>query len=81
METECFIPNIKDKKFAFEDRLVDNTASLILFYKYLPNDMTGRYYGNQLLNSGGCSALNFSGFQATNTEQAYFNMEEVSPKE
>jgi len=56
-----------EKKFDLEDRLVDFAANIVFLCKYLPKDMTGEYYGNQLLRSAGSSALNFGEAQGTNT--------------
>jgi len=70
-----------DKKFELEDRLVDFAAAVVLFCKDLPSDMTGLYYGNQLLRSGGSSALNFGEAQGTNTDRDYINKAGVSLKE
>lgn len=70
-----------DKKFDLEDRLVDFAADVVLFCKELPNDMTGQYYGNQLLRSGGSSALNFGEAQGTNTNRDYINKAGISLKE
>jgi len=50
---------MSDKKYDLEDRLVRFAAEVALFCKDLPSDMTGKYYGNKLLRSGGSSALNF----------------------
>lgn len=69
------------KKFDFEDRLVDFAADAILFCKDLPRDMSGEYYGNQLLRSAGSSALNFGETQGTNTVKDYINKASISLKE
>lgn len=58
---------MEGKKFDLEDRLVDFAAQTVLFCKGLPNDLTGQYYGNQLLMSGASSALNFVEYQGANT--------------
>jgi len=47
--------------------LVDLAADIVFLCKDLPTDMTGTYYGNQLLRSAGSSALNFGESQGTNT--------------
>ncbi|WP_282048640.1 MULTISPECIES: four helix bundle protein [Maribacter] len=70
-----------DKKFDLEDRLVDFAANIVLFCKDLPSDMTGQYYGNQLLRSAGSSALNFGEAQGTNTVKDYINKASISLKE
>ncbi len=70
-----------DKKFDLEDRLVDFAANVALFCKDLPSDMTGHYYGNQLLRSGGSAALNFGEAQGTNTDKDYINKAGISLKE
>ena len=58
-----------ERKFDLEDRLVEFAAHIVLFCKDLPDDLTGRYYGNQLLRSAGSSALNFGEAQGTHTEK------------
>ncbi|MGB3152367.1 MAG: hypothetical protein WBB27_17050 [Maribacter sp.] len=40
-----------EKRFDLEDRLVEFAAKAALFCKGLPTDMTGQYYGSQLLRS------------------------------
>ena len=70
-----------DKKFDLEDRLVDFAANIVLFCKDLPSDMTGQYYGSQLLRSAGSSALNFGEAQGTNTVKDYINKASISLKE
>ncbi|WP_396636357.1 four helix bundle protein [Maribacter sp. R77961] len=70
-----------DKKFDLEDRLVDFAAAIVIFCKDLPSDMTGQYYGNQLLRSGGSSALNFGEAQGTNTKRDYINKASICLKE
>lgn len=70
-----------EKKFDLEDRLVDFAASVVLFSKDLPKDMTGQYYGNQLLRSAGSSALNFGEAQGTNTAKDYIHKASLSLKE
>ena len=72
---------MSDKKFDLENRLVNFAATTALFCKELPNDMTGGYYGNQLLRSGGSSALNFGEAQGTNTKRDYINKAGISLKE
>ncbi|WP_310733879.1 four helix bundle protein [Cellulophaga baltica] len=42
-------------------------GDIILFCKDLPNDMTGEYYGNQLLRSAGSSTLNFGEAQGASS--------------
>lgn len=70
-----------DKKFDIEDRLVAFASEIVLFCIDLPQDMTGQYYGHQLLRSGGSSALNFGEAQETNTHKDYINKASVSLKE
>ncbi|MEX0291473.1 MAG: four helix bundle protein [Flavobacteriaceae bacterium] len=73
--------NIGAKKFDLENRLVDFAVSTSLFCKELPYDMTGQYYGNQLLRSGGSAALNFGEAQGTNSNKDYVNKATISLKE
>ncbi len=54
------------KTYDLEERLVNFAAEIALFCKTIPNDLTGQYYGNQLLRSGGGSALNFGEMQGPN---------------
>jgi four helix bundle protein len=70
-----------EKKYDLEDRLVDFAAQCALFCKALPNDLTGQYYGNQLLRSGGSSALNFGEAQGTNSDRDYINKASICLKE
>ncbi len=64
---------MSNKKFDLEDRLVDFAANIVFLCKDLPNDMTGSYYGNQLLRAAGSSALNFGEAQGTNTTKDKIN--------
>ena len=43
--------------------------------------MTGQYYSNQLLRSGGSAALNFGEAQGTNTIKDYINKASICLKE
>ena len=70
-----------DKKFNLEDRLVEFAANAVLFSKDLTSDMPRQDYGNQLLQSGRSSALNFSEAQGTNTNRDYINKAGISLKE
>lgn len=70
-----------NKKYDLEDRLVLFAADAALFCKDLPSDMTGQYYGKQLLSSGGSSALNFGEAQGTNSDRDYVNKAGISLKE
>lgn len=69
------------KKYDLEDRLVDFAANTAVFCKDLPSDMIGQYYGNQLLRSGGSSALNFGEAQGTNSDRDYISKASISLKE
>ena len=62
-----------DKKFDLEDRMVESAADAALFCFDLPNDAVGVYYSNQLLRSGGSSALNFGEAEGTNSDRDYIN--------
>ena len=70
-----------NKKYDLEDRLVDFAANIIFYCKELPKDMTGNYYGNQLLRSSGSSALNFGESQGTNTTKDKINKLALTLKE
>lgn len=60
-----------DKKYDLEDRLVNFASDIAVFCKDLPEDMAGDYYANQLLRSGGSSALNFGEAQGTKYKRDY----------
>ena len=70
-----------NKKYDIEDRLVVLAANAILFCNDLPQDMTGQYYGNQLLRSCGSAALNFGEAQGTNSSRDYINKASICLKE
>lgn len=72
---------MSDKKYDLEDRLVEFASSIVLFCKDLPKDMTGQYYENQLLRSGGSAALNFGEAQGTQTNRDYIHKASLSLKE
>ena len=58
--------------------MVSFAADIIKFSKHMPNDMTGQYYGNQIMRSPGSSALNFGEAQRTNTDRDYINKASLS---
>lgn len=70
-----------DKRYDLEDRLVDFAAETAILAENLPRNFTGNYYGNQLLRSGGSSALNFGEAQGTNTDKDYVNKAGITLKE
>ncbi len=70
-----------EKKYDIEDRLVDFAAKVVFLCAELPNDLTGQYYGNQLLRSGGSSALNFGEAQGANTKKDKIFKLSISLKE
>jgi four helix bundle protein len=69
------------KKYDLEDRLVEFAVNAALLCKGIPNDMIGLYYANQLLRSGGSSALNFGEAQGTNSNRDYVNKAGITLKE
>ena len=69
------------KKYDLEDRLVLFAAKTALFSKELPSDTIGQYYADQLLRSGGSSALNFGEAQGTNSDKDYISKASISLKE
>lgn len=70
-----------EKKYDLEDRLVEFAANIVFLCKDLPSDMTGNYYGNQLLRSAGSAALNFGEAQGTNTVKDNIHKLSISLKE
>ena len=72
---------MKQKKYDIEDRLVELAGSIVILCKDLPNDITGNYYGNQLLRSAGSAALNFGEAQGTTTVKDNIHKLSLSLKE
>ncbi|TLF46614.1 four helix bundle protein [Maribacter aurantiacus] len=70
-----------ERKFDLEERLVNFAADIVFFCRDMPSDMTGHYYGNQLLRSGGSSALNFGEAQGANSDKDYINKVSITLKE
>jgi len=70
-----------EKKYDLEDRLVEFAGNIVFLCRELPNDMTGNYYGNQLLRSAGSAALNFGEAQGTNTQKDNINKLSLTLKE
>lgn len=70
-----------EKKYDLEDRLVEFAGNIVFLCKDLPSDMTGDYYGNQLLRSAGSAALNFGEAQGTNTTKDSIHKLSLSLKE
>ncbi|MEM8927426.1 MAG: four helix bundle protein [Bacteroidota bacterium] len=69
------------KAFDLENRFVGFGAKTALFCKDLSNDLTGQYYGNQLLRSAGSSALNFGEMQGAQSDRDFKNKATISLKE
>ena len=70
-----------EKKYDLEDRLVNFAAETTLFSEGLPNNFAGNYYGNQLLRSGGSSALNFGEAQGTSSNKDYVHRATICLRE
>jgi len=58
---------MREKKFDYEDRLVNFAGDSINFCKTLPSDRIGKYYFDQILRAAGSSALHYGEAQGTNT--------------
>jgi four helix bundle protein len=69
------------KPYDLEERLVNFAADIALFCNSIPNDFTGQYYSNQLLRSGGSSALNFGEMQGAQSDKDFKNKATISLKE
>lgn len=69
------------KPFDLEERFVEFGSNTAMFCKDLPNDLTGQYYGNQLLRSAGSSALNFGEMQGAQSDRDSKNKAAISLKE
>ncbi|MFW2375140.1 four helix bundle protein [Cellulophaga baltica] len=61
--------------------MVAFAGDIILFCKDLPNDMTGEYYGNQLLRSAGSPALNFGEAQGASSVKDSIHKASICLKE
>ncbi|MFK7811372.1 MAG: four helix bundle protein [Maribacter sp.] len=72
---------MQEKPYDLEERLVNFAADTALFCRKIPNDFTGQYYGNQLLRSGGSSALNFGEMQGAQSDRDFKNKAAISLKE
>ena len=69
------------KKYDLEDRLVGFAANIVFLCKNMQDDVTGNYYGNQLLRSAGSAALNFGEAQGSNTDRDKINKLSLTLKE
>jgi len=67
--------------YDLEDRLVAFAAKTVRLCNHLPNDITGHYYGKQLLRSGGSAALNYGEAQGAQTSKDYIHKASLSLKE
>ena len=72
---------MKKKDYDLEDRFVGFGAAAAFFCRELPKDITGQYYGNQLLRSAGSSALNFGEMQGAQSYKDFKNKAALSLKE
>lgn len=70
-----------EKTYNFEDRLVRFAGETIFFCKTFSNDLTGRYYFDQMMRSSGSSALNYGEAQGTTTAKDFIHKMSVVLKE
>jgi len=70
-----------EKKYDLEDRLVSFASKIIEFVRSFPNEFVARYYAEQLIRSGGSSALNFGEAQGTQTSKDYIHKASIVLKE
>ncbi len=69
------------KPYNLEERLMNFAADAAIFYRDIPNDFTGQYYGHQLLRSSGSAALNFGEMQGSQTDRDFKNKAAIALKE
>ena len=72
---------MQNKPYNLEERLVNFAADVALFCQAMSSDLTGQYYGHQLLRSAGSSALNFGEMQGSQTDKDFKNKATISLKE
>jgi len=68
-------------KYDLEERLINFAVLIIDLAGKLPNNYTGRHFGNQLLRSGSSPALNYGEAQAAESDTDFIHKIKVCLKE
>ena len=68
-------------KYDLEERLINFAVLIIDLVGKLPNNYTGRHFGNQLLRSGSSPALNYGEAQAAESDADFIHKMKVCLKE
>ena len=71
----------KYHKYDLEERLINFAVLIIDLVGKLPNNYTGRHFGNQLLRSGSSPALNYGEAQAAESDAGFIHKMKVCLKE
>lgn len=74
-------PKKKYYKYDLEERLINFAILIIDLVGKLPNNYTGRHFGNQLLRSGSSPALNYGEAQAAESDADFIHKMKVCLKE
>lgn len=69
------------KIYDLEERLTVFAARIIGYVDRMPNTLAGRYYGDQLLRSGGSPALHYGEAQAAESDRDFVHKCKIGLKE
>ena len=72
---------MEERKYDLEGRLIMFAARVVHYVDRMPNTMAGRYYGGQLLRSGGSPALHYGEAQAAESNDDFIHKCGVAHKE
>ena len=70
-----------EKVYDLEERLIRFAARILVYVDRMPNTMAGRYYGGQLLRSGGSPALHYGEAQGAESVDDFIHKCKIALKE
>ena len=71
----------ENPKFNLENRLIEFSLAIIEIVEMLPNSLTGRHLGGQLIRSGTSPALNYAEAQSAESRKDFIHKMKISLKE
>ena len=72
---------MSDRVYDLEERLTQFAAQIILHVDRMPATLAGRYYGSQLLRSGGSPALHYAEAQSAESTKDFIHKCRIAHKE
>lgn len=71
----------KHPQFDLENRLIEFSLKIIEIVEVLPNSLTGRHIGNQLIRSGTSPTFNYAEAQSAESRKDFIHKMKISLKE